>query len=78
LIVNEKYSYSSWYLEQGSLWVLPLSGLTLVWLLLGLKTVVGTVFIATATSSYIDMGTTTGEVLMMLLSNKVAITFSVF
>jgi hypothetical protein len=44
----------------------------------GLKTVVGTVVRATATSSYTDMGTTTREVLMMLLSNKVAITFSEF
>ncbi|GAU12357.1 hypothetical protein TSUD_253080 [Trifolium subterraneum] len=32
---------------------------------------------ATATSFYTDMGTTTREVLMMLLSNNVAVTFSV-
>jgi hypothetical protein len=65
-------------MKQGSLWVLPLSRLTLVWLLLGLKTVVGTIVRATATSYYTYMGTTTREVLMMLLSNKVAITFYVF
>jgi hypothetical protein len=71
-IVNEKYSYSSWYLEQGSLWVLPPSRLTLVCLLSGLKTIVGQ-SLEPLPPPPIQTWAPPLEVLMMLICNKVAI-----